>query len=268
MINQNEILSVAKEAALLAGAHARRIRERKNLKVEYKGRVDLVTEADLAADKIIREKILSAFPDHYILSEESSSKTDTHNLYAGPVWVVDPIDGTTNYAHGHTHVGVSIAFMQDGLTQVGVVHAPFLDETFTAIRGQGAKLNGQPIDASRCDALEKALVSTGFPYERENLGGVLARIERALIHCRDVRRAGAASIDISWLACGRLDAFYENLSPWDVAAGLLIAKEAGALRARFSDNKNPDLPEEIDGTDLVVTAPGVHEAFVQCLMLA
>ncbi|MCB0332433.1 MAG: inositol monophosphatase, partial [Bdellovibrionales bacterium] len=247
------------------GAEARRIRERKNLKVEYKGRVDLVTEADFAADKIIREKLQSAFPEHYILSEESSAQADAHDLFSGPVWVVDPIDGTTNYAHGHVHVGVSIGYMEDGLAQVGVVHAPFLDETYTAIRGQGAELNGHPIHASTCDALEKALVSTGFPYERDNLGGILFRIERALVHCQDVRRAGAASIDICWIACGKLDAFYENLSPWDVAAGLLVAKEAGVLRGRFSGKNNPLLPDEIDGSDLVVTAPGVYESFLELI---
>ncbi|MFH1571363.1 MAG: inositol monophosphatase family protein [Gemmatimonadota bacterium] len=145
----------------------------------------------------------------------------------GPLWIVDPIGGTVNYTYGHPQVFVSIAFALDGQVQVGVVHAPFQGETFAAARGAGARLNGEPIRPSDSAELRRALVATGFPYERERREALLPRLRQVLLHCRGIRRAGSVAIDLCWVAAGRLDGFYETLSPWDIAAGRLMVTEAG-----------------------------------------
>ena len=180
----------------------------------------------------------------------------------GPVWVIDPIDGTTNYAHGHYQVGVSVAFAVDSTVLVAAVEAPFLGESFSAIKGQGAFLNGKPIQVRTISSAEEALVATGFPYRRGNLKNICSRVERVLGRCRDLRRIGAATIDISWVACGRLDAFYEEgLMPWDVAAAGLIAREAGATVGHFPyDSDSQKLSSRYAGDlfadNIVIASPG------------
>ncbi len=271
-------LQVAKKAALLAGEHALKIRKDESFKVSLKGDRDLVTEADLECEKIILKEIHSHFPDHQILSEETSTEM-SEKLHTGPLWVIDPIDGTTSFAHGHIHFGVSIAFVFDGKREAAVVNCPALNELYTAIKGGGAYCNGESIKASSVTEMKNALICTGFPYQREYLDGIIHRITGILRACRDMRRLGAASVDICWVASGKIDGFYEDLMPWDVAAGLLIAEEAGAKITRFTE-KNTDyqalktykgdvpegaLPDEIDGTNLVVSAPGIEKEFVQTL---
>jgi myo-inositol-1(or 4)-monophosphatase len=271
-----KIFTIAKKAALEAGDHARSMREQQKFSVHLKGTRDLVTEADLECEAMILETIRKNFPDHNILSEESPLP-DLASLHEGPLWIVDPIDGTTNFAHGQPCVGISIGFAYDGVRQVGVVYCPFLDELYSAVRGNGAYMNAKPISVSGATVAEKSLICTGFPYDREKLTGLLKRLERVVRKFRDLRRLGAASVDICFIANGRLDGFYEDLKPWDAAAGLMIAEEAGAYIGHFSDpyphtlawapDSDIEIPEQLDASNLVVCTPGIAEELQATLSL-
>jgi len=264
-----QLVEVAVKAATLAGEEMRSQRRTQSVAVSLKGARDLVTSADIAAEKIIIETIRSHFPDHAILAEESSQGSNPISFNTGYVWVIDPVDGTTNYAHDHPHVGVSIACALDGESVAGAVLAPFLNEIFTAYRGGGAYLNGEAIHTSKTDSIESALIATGFPYGRSNVDNICDRLARILKRCRDIRRLGAASLDISWVACGRLDAFYEEtLNPWDCAAGRLIAREAGAKIGHFAydsptQKRTAGYTGDLFVDNLVVSAPGVFEDLIQ-----
>jgi myo-inositol-1(or 4)-monophosphatase len=257
----NKLLEVALNAASKASGVARQHRETLGVKVSFKGDRNLVTTADVACEKIIVETILSAFPEHKILAEESAQTLSPEEYGKGTVWVIDPIDGTTNYAHGHFNVGISIGCAIDGITQVGVVAAPFLGEVFAATKGGGAFCNGARISISGTSALSDALITTGFPYRRENSANICARIERVIRQCRDLRRLGAASLDMCWVACGRLDAYFEEtLQPWDGCAGGLIAKEAGAALDHYAyDSDLQRLTERYPGDlfvdNIIVASP-------------
>lgn len=197
---------------------------------------DMVTEMDRASEVLILERLAQARPHDAVLGEEGTDRPGS----TGVRWVVDPIDGTTNYLYGHAGFAVSIAAEIDGISTIGVVHDPLHGEVFTAVRGQGAFRNGRPISASTETDLARALVATGFSYEadrRERQAAVLGRLIGSI---RDVRRMGAASVDLCSVACGRVDAYYERgLQPWDHAAGALIATEAGAR----VENLNGGAPE-------------------------
>ena len=185
--------------------------------------------------------------------------------------MIDPIDGTTNYAHGHFQVGISIGFTWDGMADVGVVAAPFLDEVFHATRGGGAFLNNKRIAASDTRLIADALLTTGFPYQRDNATNISHRIKRLLGRCRDIRRLGAASLDLCWVACGRLDGYYEEcLQPWDCVAGGIIAREAGAIIAHFDyDNDlqraTQDYPGDLYVDNIVVANPALMDEFLSVL---
>lgn len=257
--NLDQILDVAMAAALSAGEEIKRIRSADSLDVTYKGAHNLVTSADLAAEKIVVERIKAAFPGHHFLSEERNPELAPDHSFDNPLWIIDPVDGTTNYAHGHLQVGISIAYMEKRAVQAGVVHSPFQSETFTAIKGRGARLNGHPIKVSGCSSLSSALIATGFPYEREDLRQIVKRIELVLKSCRDIRRLGAASLDICWVAMGRIDGFYETLSAWDIAAGCLIASEAGAEVGFIEEQpEGSKLPRDLYAEGLVVATPAVY----------
>ncbi len=217
----------ALSAALKAGEVLQSMRQ-SGFEVSKKGARDLLTSADLAAEKIVIEEIRSRFPGHYIMSEEASPEMTAQILEQEHVWIIDPIDGTTNFSHGHQVVSTSIAYASKGKVFAGVVHAPFLNETFAAERGTGATLNGKPIRCGEAESLTDCLVATGFPYVRDNTDLLTKRLSSVLNNCRDVRRLGSAAIDICWVACGRFDAYYETCMVWDIAAGSLIAREAGA----------------------------------------
>lgn len=261
MRDLKHVLQVTLDAAKQAGKFIVAEREKGEFHISFKGERDLVTEADLGAEKIILSVIRAAFPNDAILSEEASPNEKD---FSGPLWIIDPIDGTTNFAQGHPQVGVSIAFSEGGLTQVGVVHAPFLNETFSAIRGSGSWLNDKRLQVVDETKFSRALVGTGFPYKRDKLGPLIKRLENVLAHCRDLRRLGAASLDISWVACGRLQGFYESLSPWDMAAACLIAREAGARVGHiYGLPADAGFPEELYGLDLIVACPGIYEELLQ-----
>jgi len=232
-------------------------REKQNFSHQYKGGDELVTEVDVAVDQMIADELESLFPGEARLTEELApdrSQLEQH----GPLWVVDPIDGTVNFAYGHVHVAVSIAWAVDGEVQLGVVHAPFLGETFTAVRGQGARLNNEPVSCSQADSLERSLIATGFPYARNKRAPLTKRLNHVVHACRDVRRNGSAALDLCHVGCGQLDAYYESSSPWDFAAGLLIAREAGARTSHLYECPE-GFPVELYGENLLVSAPRIHE---------
>jgi myo-inositol-1(or 4)-monophosphatase len=265
------LLEVAVRAAERATEIAREQRESLSVSVSFKGDRNLVTTADIACEKAIIETIREAFPDHQILAEESAQTVSPEAYGRGPVWVIDPIDGTTNYAHGHYQVGISIGCAIDGIIQAGVVAAPFLNEIFTATKGGGALCNGRPISISGVESLGEALVATGFPYDRSNAPAIAARLERVLKQCRDIRRLGAASLDLCWVACGRLDAYYEEcLNPWDCAAGGLIAREAGAAIGKFPYENDVQkgtsrYPGELCVDNIVVASPKLVDELISLL---
>lgn len=230
-------------AALEAGAIIRDLYERPH-QVRMKGAIDLVTEADIASEKSILAALNIGFPGDKVLAEESSS--DYKNIPSGPVWIIDPLDGTTNFAHGFPYFCVSIAYTVDKVSLVGIIYCPVLDELFLALKGGGAWLNGKPIKVSGRELLIESLVATGFPYDiQENIELVMSQLGRVLPGVRDIRRAGAAALDLAYVACGRLDGFWEiNLKPWDTAAGQLLVTEAGGQVTAFNGGHwSPYVPE-------------------------
>ncbi len=218
------VRQVAVAAALSAG---RLLRERLGQvrEIRYKGAVNLVTEVDLASERLIVETIQAAFPEHAFFTEEG---TGSAPLDAPALWVIDPLDGTTNYAHGYPMFCVSIAFLREGEPEFGVVYQPVLDELFIAERGVGAFLNGERLRVSQHAVLHSALLATGFPYDRERRREALAAFARFTLTARAVRRDGSAALNLAYVAAGRFDGFWEQeLSPWDTAAGILLVTEAG-----------------------------------------
>ncbi|SDJ32524.1 inositol monophosphatase family protein [Billgrantia gudaonensis] len=232
----------------------------------YKDGQELVTDVDVAVDTLIGERLATQLPDDERLSEELAPALD-RLAQAEALWVVDPIDGTVNFAHGLYHVAVSIAWASHGEVCLGVVHAPFLGETFTALKGQGAWCNDKPIRASRTNDLDRCLVGTGFPYRRDSRPPLMRRLEAVLTHCRDVRRNGSAALDLCDVACGRLDAYYESVSPWDFAAGQLIAREAGARTGHLYPCPG-GIPPDLYGENLLVASPEVHGELAELLRAA
>ncbi|CAN5803146.1 inositol monophosphatase family protein [soil metagenome] len=195
--------------------------------IREKGRADLVTAVDEAAERAIADLIAEAFPDDAVIAEEFSS---AEQIVRGRRWIVDPLDGTVNFVHGHPFACVSIAFADDEGPAVGVIHAPFLDEIYDARRGGGARLNGEPIRVSRVGDPAAALLATGFPFKPgKGDPSEYLRMIGALLGCtHGVRRAGAAALDMAYVAAGRVDGFFEiGLSSWDVAAGIVLVQEAG-----------------------------------------
>lgn len=262
----DERLSIAVDIAREAGELIKEARHRQTFGQRYKAGDELVTDADLAVDARISERLQAHFPDEARLSEElAPDRSGLGN--AGPLWVIDPIDGTVNFAYGLHHVAVSIAWLVDGVPRLAVVHAPFLDETFTALAGQGAWRNDLTIRASRTSRLEHSLVGTGFPYRRDSRPPLMRRLAAVLHHCRDIRRDGSAALDLCAVACGRLDAYYESVSPWDFAAGWLIAQEAGARTGHLYPCPE-GIPEALHGENLLVASPGIHQALAELLRRA
>lgn len=259
----NELLKETIRIAKLAGTRIKEIRENNALTEDLKYGVELVTNADIISNELIKNEILRLFPGHEILSEEDPER---HFTLESPTWIIDPIDGTVNYANGHHMAAVSIAYAEAYRVRAGVVYNPFLDELFYAAEGEGAFLNGHEIRIKNTEALDTCLVATGFPYVKDNGEEIMDRIGRVWPRVRDIRRLGSAALDICWVACGRLQAYYEGqLNPWDVAAARLIAKEAGAAIGYFKD---PDdtIPESIRCNNLIVSSPKVFEELKEILV--
>ena len=207
------------------------------LQVSNKGDIDLVTEADLAAEKLIIERIKSHYPRHAILAEESGA-IEGVEFIPGTTdwkWIVDPLDGTTNYAHGYPCFCVSIALEHAGLIEIAAIYDPTRDEMFAAERGQGATLNGRRMRVSTVDDLNSAMLCTGFPYNVRERANFARDFARFTMEAQAVRRDGSAAIDLAYIACGRFDGFWEDgLNAWDVAGGLLLIEEAGGRVTNFT----------------------------------
>jgi len=222
------LLNVAVMSARRAGsALIKKMVNLEKLKVELKGHNDYVSDADLAAEKAVINCILKHYPDHAILAEESGVQGESDT-----VWIIDPLDGTTNYLHGFPVFAVSIGVQINGRMEHAVVYDPLRQELFTASRGQGAHLEGRRIRVSGQKQLDRALVGTGFPYRQadKEIDPYLKMLGKVVRSTSGVRRPGAAALDLAYVAAGRLDAFWETgLAPWDLAAGTLLIREAGGM---------------------------------------
>ncbi len=255
-------LQTAKRAALAAG-HVIMAHYGHHLTVSTKSsQADLVTQVDLECDELIREILAEDMPGEVIITEETYQEGQGFDL--SNAWVVDPLDGTTNYAHGFPHFAVSIAFVEAGEPKVAVVFDPFKNELFTAVDGEEALRNGISIHVSDVQTLDRSLLATGFPYEREDQGPLNSSIDlhtRFLKVAHGTRRAGAAALDLAYVACGRLDGFWElHLSPWDVAAGILLIKQAGGVVSGFSGEPLPLNQRRIN---IVGSNAKLQEAMIQ-----
>lgn len=229
------MLNIALRAARRAGSLIERSLERVDLMaIEQKGRNDFVTEVDKAAEQEIIHHLRKAYPDHTIRGEEGGLREGDN---ADIEWVIDPLDGTTNFIHGFPHFSISIACKVKGVLEHAVVYDPIKREEFTASRGRGAALNGRRIRVTNRRGLEGALIGTGIPfsgYALDNMAAYLAAMQEIAGQTAGIRRAGSAALDLAYVAAGRFDAFWEmNLNEWDIAAGLLLVKEAGGLVSDF-----------------------------------
>jgi myo-inositol-1(or 4)-monophosphatase len=257
-VSPNPFLSVALDAARDAGrllreelGGTRHIRHKRSL-------IDLVTEMDQRAETLIVERLLGAFPDHAVLAEEGGA-TDGRSPYR---WLIDPLDGTTNYAHGLPIFAVSVALERAGVVELGVAYDPSRDECFVAERGRGATLNGEAIRVSGVDTLDQALLVTGFPYDiRTTAATNLPEYAALSVRAQAVRRLGSAVIDLCWVACGRLEGFWElALGPWDMAAGGLIVGEAGGRVTSVRGG-----PWRLEGPGILASNGLVHDAILSGL---
>jgi myo-inositol-1(or 4)-monophosphatase len=231
--------------------------------VSNKGDIDLVTEADLASEKLIIERIRSHYPRHAILAEESGA---TEGVTVAPgrsewKWIVDPLDGTTNYAHGYPCFCVSIALAGSGGIEIGVVYDPLRDEMFAAERGRGASLNKRQIRVSAVEDLNRAMLCTGFPYDVRERPNFARHFTNFTMQAQAVRRDGSAALDLAYVACGRFDGFWEDgLNPWDVAAGVLLISEAGGRVTDFLG-----APLDVYTPKVVASNGRVHESMIRTL---
>lgn len=252
------MLNIAVRAARSAGEIILRSADKaSHLAVDSKGKNDFATEIDRLAEKEIISIIKAAYPEHSILAEESGE-------HAGNdfVWVIDPLDGTTNFIHGFPQYAVSIALKYKGRIEVGVVYDPLRDELFTAKRGGGAMLNNRRIRVTGLSSMKGALIGTGFPFKvPHHLDAYLAMFRAITIDSAGIRRAGSAALDLAYLAAGRLDAFWEiELREWDMAAGILLVKEAGGVATDFSFNDN-----YLESGNLIAGSPRMHQLMYQLI---
>ncbi|MBI4459320.1 MAG: inositol monophosphatase [Acidobacteria bacterium] len=220
--------------------------------VEYKGDIDLVTEADRASEDFILGQLRNRFPDHAVLAEESGGHSGS-SVYR---WYVDPLDGTTNFAHGFPVFAVSIALEREQEIILGVIYDPTRDELFVAAKGEGASLNGCPLRVSQVARLEESLLTTGFPSRKRHENPNIHFYHQLNMRTHGVRRPGSAALDLAYVAAGRMDAFWEiNLKPWDLAAGKLLVEEAGGCVT--------DLPgdaHQLDSPSIVASNGLIHDA--------
>jgi len=246
-----ELEHIAREAGALLMSYFDR-----HIKIEYKGEVDLVTAADRASEKLIVERLKKRWPEHGIVGEEGT-RSHTGAEFR---WFVDPLDGTTNFAHGYPVFCVSIALArQDDELEVGVLYDPTRDEMFSAERGSGATLNGRAIDVSQTTRLAEAILGTGFPSHKRHKNPNIYFYHQITLRSHGVRRAGSAALDLANVAAGRYDGFWEfNLNPWDTAAGVLIVQEAGGKVTRFDGT-----PFRLDSREVLASNGLIHDEVVE-----
>jgi myo-inositol-1(or 4)-monophosphatase len=217
--------------------------------VEYKGEVDLVTQADRSSEELIVERIRKQWPDHDLVGEEGSRRETGSDFR----WYIDPLDGTTNFAHGYPVFCVSLALEHKGQRIAGVIYDPCRDEMFAAAQGRGATLNGRAIHVSKTARLAESLIATGFPSHKRHKNPNIHFYHQLTLRSHGVRRAGSAALDLCYVACGRFDAFWEfNLNPWDTAAGVLIVGEAGGKVTDFSGGPFAIASREVLASNVLV----------------
>lgn len=250
-------LATAAEAVLRAGA-VQKSRYGERVEVQLKGEINLVTEVDQACERAILELLRERHPDHDIVTEETAL-TSTGSRY---VWFVDPLDGTTNFAHGYPFFCASVALTVGGEAVAGAVYDPIKEELFTAERGTGAFLNGRRLRTSAVDELINSLLLTGFPYDlRDDIPGTLRLFNRFIAHARAIRRDGAAALDLAYVAAGRADGFFEQrLHPWDILAGALMVEEAGGRATRFDGS-----PLALRADEIVAAGAALHPRMLEVL---
>ena len=251
------LLATACEAVLRAGT-LQKERYGAAVEVTHKGEIDIVTEVDHACEAAVLDVLRRAFPDHDVVTEEQ----DLGRRGRSHVWCVDPLDGTLNYAHAYPFFCVSVGLSIDGRRAVGAVFDPLRDELFTAVRGEGARLNGRLLRVKPRTELLESLLVTGFPYDiRDHLAERTRHFVQFLGEAQAVRRDGAAALDLCYLGAGRIDGFWEEqLKPWDIAAGALVAEEAGALVTRFDGSETGERADEV-----VAASPALHAAMLGVL---
>lgn len=229
--------------------------------VSNKGDIDLVTEADLASEKLIIERIKSHYPRHAILAEESGASEESNSGKSEWKWIIDPLDGTTNYAHGYPCFCVSIGLERAGVIEIAVIYDPTRDELFAAERGQGATLNDRRMRVSDVADLNQAMLCTGFPYNVRERPNFERDFVNFTMEAQAVRRDGSAAIDLAYLACGRFDGFWEDgLNAWDVAAGGLLIEEAGGQITDFNGG-----PVNIYAPKVLASNGLIHDAMMRVL---
>lgn len=251
-------VNTAVKAARKAGAIiVRHIDQLDQLTVEVKGRNDFVSAVDKLAEEEIIYTIQDTYPDHAILGEESGSQGDSDYQ-----WIIDPLDGTTNFLHGYPQYAVSIAIAHKGAVEHGVIFDPLRNELFVASRGGGARLNDIRIRVSKANALQRALIGTGFPFRHnKNIDGYFEYLKAVMQNSHGIRRAGSAALDLAYVACGRLDGFWESdLSPWDIAAGSLLIQEAGGLVSDFDGNDR-----FLDSGNIIAANPKIFIALTKII---
>lgn len=263
MENIEKLTQIGTDIAREAGQFLRK-KFHSHFTVSHKGTVDLVTDADIAAEEMIVSRIKSAFPNHSILAEEKHN-TGHEGADSSCKWIIDPLDGTTNFAHGYPVFSVSIGLEVAGELELGIVYDPTRDEMFTASRGSGAFCNGVLLHVSRTESLVSSLLATGFPYDiqtskQDNLNNFCAFAVRT----QGIRRAGSAAIDLCYVAAGRFDGFWElKLNPWDCAAGFLMVREAKGRVSNFRGR-----PASIYGREVVASNGFIHEEMIDVLKIA
>lgn len=258
-----ELLDAATEAVLASGALIREHWSRPRNISHKKSPKDLVTETDLAVEALLKQSLGRILPEAGFLGEEGGELPGEDGGANGLSWVVDPVDGTTNFAHAIPFVATSVALCHRGRPVLGLVNLPVLGELFVAARGQGAAMNGQPIRVSATATLLEAVLATGFPYDiAPHLGRILRQLELAMPATQGVRRPGAAALDLAYVACGRFDAFFEfALNPWDTAAGILLVEEAGGRVGRML-GEAPYVP---GAPDILVSNGLLHDQMQELL---
>lgn len=258
--NLQTFLEIATEASLAAGAILLQYWGKLE-SIEEKGRSgDLVTEADKHSEKVILEILQRHFPDHQILAEESGMKGNNNSEY---LWAIDPLDGTTNYAHGYPVSAVSIGLLREGIPQVGVIYNPFRNELFRGARGQGATLNRRPIHVSQTSELKNSLLVSGFAYDRCQTEDNNYSEFCYLTHLtQGVRRSGSAALDLTEVACGRLDGYWERgIKPWDVVAGIVLVTEAGGKITAYDQS-----PLDLKSGRILATNGKIHSSLSKELL--
>jgi myo-inositol-1(or 4)-monophosphatase len=246
-------IRVAREAGALLQCF-----RRGSFEIGFKGKVDLVTEADQASERLITESILSAFPRDGILAEEGTVRGSE----SGMSWIIDPLDGTTNFSHGFPVYSVSIGLQQEGVMIFGAVYDPTRDEMFLTSREGRPSLNGSPIEVSKTDSLERSLLVTGFPYDvRTSVRNNLDYFSRFTLEAQAVRRTGSAALDLCYVASGRFDGFWElKLHPWDTAAGWLIVSQAGGCVTDLEGN-----PFNLESDAILASNGLIHQAMIDTI---